>query len=139
MLKNLLSTLKSLISTAWKFTGTIPYMRLILLLVIFTLVIIAYFNCGSGQSKTEKELLEKTGEAIEAEAETKVTAEEVKEKEAETVVRRQATKTARVNANKKVKEAEEVRNEDTKGTTPEAANRLRCQAYSQSSECKQGS
>lgn len=134
--KQILQGIKAALGTAWKFTGKIPYMRLVLLAVILVLVIIGFYNCGSGQSQLEKDLEEKKAEQIEQQAETTVAAEEIPHKEAEVKVRGRKVEEARSTAKKAVKAAEEKRNDDSGDVTYEQANSSRCKAYPGDKECQ---
>lgn len=132
---NVLKRLKDGAMAVWALTGTLPYLRLIITLTVVVLVVIMYFNCGDGQSKTEREIKETAGEIIEQKAETTVATENVEAKQAEVEVRKKQVQAAKDVANKKVKEAEEVRTSDQKGVTYADANVARCKAYPNSKEC----
>lgn len=128
--------LKRIAKAAWTFTGTIPYLRLILLAVVLVLIVIGYFSCGDSQSQLEKDLQEKKGDQIEQQAETKVAAEEIPVKEAEVKVRTRKVQEAQREANKAVKAAEEKRNDNSGDVTYVNANRSRCEAYPGDKECQ---
>lgn len=128
--------LKKLAKGAWELSGSLPYLRLILLAAVLVLSVILFYNCGSAPSQNEIDLKEKTGEVIEQKAETNVAAQEVKTKEAEVKVSTERVKAARTEANKAVKAAEEKRNVNSGDVSYEDANRSRCRAYPEDKECQ---
>lgn len=136
MLTSVLKSLKNGVLAVWALTGTLPYLRLIILLALIVVAVIVYFNWDSAPSKTETAIKETTGEIIEQKAETTVATENVEAKEAEVKVRKKQVQATREVANKKVKEAEEIRNADQRGVNYEDANSARCQAYPGSKECQ---
>ena len=136
MLTSVLKSLKNGVLAVWALTGTLPYLRLIILLALIVVAVIVYFNWDSAPSKTETAIKETTGEIIEQKAETTVATENVEAKEAEVKVRKKQVQATREVANKKVKEAEEIRNADQRGVNYEEANKARCNAYPESAECR---
>lgn len=136
MIRSLFEKFKAAVKAGWALSGTLPYLRLIILLTLVVIGVIVYFNWDSRPSETEQELKQTSGEITEQKAETKVATEAVETKRAETKVRKRQAEATREVANAKVKEAEEVRNADQRGVGYEAANSARCYAYPESTECR---
>lgn len=134
-IKNIFSAVGKGIGKAWKYSGSLPYLRVILLIILLTVVVIFFFNCGEDPSKVEQQIHQTSGEAIEQQAVTNVAVKDVKEKEAEVRATTKTASKAKDAAVKSVKKASEVRKDPQTGTSFTEANTARCVAYPESSEC----
>lgn len=127
---NIIKAIKSGLKAFWALTGTIPYLRYILLgsvLVTVIVIVIIGRSCG-GDSELENKIEQKQGETITYQSEANTAANTVEQKKG-------SVKGSRVDANAKTERATEVRTEKVSNVAVEEANKARCVAYPESKDC----
>lgn len=112
--------------TGWKYFYRVG--AVVVLAIVIAIVIVGR-GCGDSDSDLEKGIQKDQGEVILKDAESEVIANKVEESRKESDVRRESAKRA-------VKEVEKVRESKPSNTSFAEANRERCLAYPDSSECR---
>lgn len=129
---------KATLKRLWELSGSLPYLRLVILATVLVLAVILFYSCGNSPSKNEIDLKNKTDEAIQQTAETSVAVQEVKQAEKDVETGKKEVRATKEVANKAVKAVEEHRARKPEDVTYEQANKARCTAYPEDSECKRG-